>query len=476
MVVNFWTFSKRKNSTSRPTGNAAFTFSNVVLKDESGILQPILEIFQSQAFNPYDLNYAYIDDFHRYYYVSDWVWIVGRWECRLIVDVLASFKTEIGVHDKYILRCASAYNPDVVDSFYPTINKINATWSSYNYPWDNTNFINGTFVVGVIEGHGLNLMGTTQYYILDMTGISQFMQYMFPDSDQWANFNTLNEYLYKSIYDPLQFIVSCKYFPFTIYGNDTYSIGFGNFYTRFGGDGTRPLSNIWLLGQPSTWNVFQHDYTLPSDWLTRDAKYRTEPYTNVYFYLNPFGIIALSPDDFTLSNTVRVRITPDLISGEATLEIFSLVNNNEILVQQRVAMLGQDVNLTADSRNMAAAVASLVGGAVKGTAEVAMGNIPVSGISEMGNAALNMLQPVAETASRGSPSVKTVDGHSRLYVRRSQFVDEKNAEFGKPLYENRVINTLNGYIKCGDGDISLDCFDEESNQISEYLTGGFYYE
>ena len=126
MVVNFWTFSKRKNSTSKPTGNAAFTFSNVLLKDECGIISPVIEIYESAAFNPYNLNYAYIDSFHRYYFVSDWVWIVGRWECRLTVDVLASFKTEIGDADKYILRSAHTYNADIIDSFYPTKNKITA--------------------------------------------------------------------------------------------------------------------------------------------------------------------------------------------------------------------------------------------------------------------------------------------------------------------------------------------------------------
>lgn len=473
MTVRFWTFAKKANSTARPNANPAYTFT-CTLKDASGVLRPVLEIYQSANFNPSGLNYAQIVEYGRYYFVSDWQWIIGRWEATLQVDSLATYKTEIGATDKYILRSASEYDSDIVDTFYPPLDKVNATWASYIFPWDNTDFINGSFVLGVITGHGLNLMGTTQYYILDMTGIAQFMAYMFPDSDQWHNFTSLNEYLYKSIYDPLQFIVSCKYFPFTISGENAYNMGFGNFYTDFGYSGVLP--HVQLLGQPNTWNVFQHDYTIASDWLTRDAKYRSEPYTNVYFYLNPFGIIALSPSDFTLSNTVRVRIIPDLISGEATLQIFSLVNNNEILVQQRVAMLGQDVNLTADSRSMAAAVASLVGGVATGAAEMATGNLPLSGVTQAGNAALSMVKPVVETASRGSPSVRTVDGISRLYTRRAQFVDEKNAEFGKPLYKNRVINTLSGFIKCGDGDIAIDGYPEEVEEISNYLTGGFYYE
>lgn len=473
LTVNFWSYSKRDNSTAIPAGAPDRSLS-CSLKSDSGILSPILEIGLGMTFNPSSLNYAQIPSYNRYYRVTDWQWAAGLWIASLQVDVLASFRTEIGATSKYIIRAASDYNPDIVDTFYPPEQHITASWEYYGFPWSDNDFVNGTFVLGVITGHGLNLLGTTSYYLLDIDGIRQFTRYMFPDSDQWTNLTTLNEYVYKSIYDPLQFVVSCKYFPFPITGTAVTSMGFGNFYTDVGAG--EAITAADRLGQPSTWPVFTHDYVIASDWLTRDAKYRAEPYCNIYYYLNPFGVVSLSPDDFSLSDTVRVRVTPDIVSGEATLQIYSLVGSSEILVQQRVAMIGQDVNLSADSRSMSAAVASLVGGVVRGSTEMAAGQIPISGITQAGNAAISMLQPIAETASRGSPSIKTVDGFSRLYVRRSSFADEKNAEFGRPLYEDRIINTMTGFIKCGDGDIAVPGYPEEISRIGEYLTGGFFYE
>ena len=103
MTVTFWNFSKKSNSTARPSGTAAGTF-DVKLKDACGILHPVLEIYKDASFNPHNWNYAYIASWGRYYYVSDWQWVLGRWECTLDVDALASYRTEIGNASKYILR------------------------------------------------------------------------------------------------------------------------------------------------------------------------------------------------------------------------------------------------------------------------------------------------------------------------------------------------------------------------------------
>ena len=59
MTVNFYTFSKRQNSTASPISAAAESFS-CTLKDSSGVLRPVLEIYKQATWNPTALNYAYI--------------------------------------------------------------------------------------------------------------------------------------------------------------------------------------------------------------------------------------------------------------------------------------------------------------------------------------------------------------------------------------------------------------------------------
>lgn len=474
MTVQFWVFSKRKNSTARPATAAAYTF-NCTLKDASGVLRPTLEIYQSQSFNPAQLNYAFIPSYGRYYFVTDWEWIVGRWELTLQVDALASYKTQIGNAEKYVLRAAAEYDKDIIDTFYPTIERVNVSWTGYNFPWYN-NFTNGRFVLGVINGEGTALAGTTDYFILSPAELRDFMTYLFPSSvvNDWTSLNSITEQVYKSIYDPLQFIVSCKYFPFTMGGVETDAqIAFGNFVsTKY----AEPL------GKPNTWPIFQHDYTISANWLTRDAKDKSEPYTRLCFFLNPFGVVEISTADFTLTDTVRVRITPDLISGEAVLQIFALISGSEVLVAQQTAMIGFDVNLTAVNRDLFSAVSAVIGGASGSGIYDTLDTVLPSVLTSAGNALVSLIKPSISASTRGTPSIANIDGTSRLYVRRHLFTDEKNDEFGKPLYKNRVISTLgataaqSGYIKCGDGDISLPAFPEEVDEVSNYLTGGFYYE
>ena len=468
LIVNFWSYSKRDNSTAIPTGAPDRSLS-CSLKSDSGVLSPILEIGLGMTFNPSSLNYAQIPTYNRYYRVTDWQWAAGLWICSLQVDVLSSFRAEIGATSKYVIRAAADYNPDIIDNFYPAEEHVAVSFDTYSFPWYD-DFTNGAFILGVISGSGTGLAGTTEYYILTPPELKDFMTYLFPTSTvNWSSLNGMEESIYKSIYDPLRFIVSCKYFPFGIGGIETdVPIEFGNFVsTKY----AEPLS------KPAQWPVFAHDYSLPSDWLSRDARDRSEPFCDLAYWLNPFGVLPISPADFTLTDTVRVRITPDLISGEATIQIFALMSSGtEILVTQQTGILGFDVNLEAINRNMAAAVGAVVTGSAQSAREVLTGSPPLSALSVAGDAFVSLHRPTISYSSRGTPSVAMLDGSSRLYSRRHTFPAQKVSEFGRPLYDDRVINTLPGFIRCGDGDIAVPGYAEEISRIGEYLTGGFFYE
>ena len=92
-AVNFYTFSKRDNSTKRPTGSG--TSLQCEIRYESSILNPVLQI-NTVISNPSNLNYAYIPEFNRYYWINDWSYDRGFWIVRMSVDVLATYKDQIG--------------------------------------------------------------------------------------------------------------------------------------------------------------------------------------------------------------------------------------------------------------------------------------------------------------------------------------------------------------------------------------------
>ena len=72
-----------------------------------------------------------------------------------------------------------------------------------------------------------------------------------------------------------------------------------------------------------------------------------------------------------------------------------------------------------------------------------------------------------------------MDGNIQLIFRSTEFVDEENSEFGKPLYQTKVLSTIPGYIKCADGECSAVgdfMFEGEREAVGEFLVNGFFYE
>ena len=117
--ATFYTFSKRENSTLRPTGEGAVI--PVCLKVPSSIENPTLEIHNA---NIAAYNYMYISDYGRYYFITDRESIAKDTyivTCR--VDALASFKDEIAGQSVFAEYASYGYSPWLSD---PRVNKTQA--------------------------------------------------------------------------------------------------------------------------------------------------------------------------------------------------------------------------------------------------------------------------------------------------------------------------------------------------------------
>ena len=116
MNVTFYNFSKRRNSTKRPSGGTSYT---CLLKEDTSTARPSIAIkWNGSSSAPAGFNYCYIPDFGRYYWVNSWTYSERQWIAACSVDVLATYKTEIGGSSKYVLRAASDYDPEVIDTLY----------------------------------------------------------------------------------------------------------------------------------------------------------------------------------------------------------------------------------------------------------------------------------------------------------------------------------------------------------------------
>lgn len=100
---------------------AATSTHTITLKDGCSIDKPVIT-FSAQASAIAPLNYAYIDTFQRYYWITDRKSLVnGVMELTLESDPLESFATEIRACTATITRNANQYNGYLKDSGYNAV-------------------------------------------------------------------------------------------------------------------------------------------------------------------------------------------------------------------------------------------------------------------------------------------------------------------------------------------------------------------
>lgn len=91
MVIDLFINSSENNRVSKVLSDKLEITGT--LRGETNVVNP--EILIEHA-NPTRYNYAYIPEFHRYYFIKDFTAVRnGLWQVHLAVDVLETYKTEI---------------------------------------------------------------------------------------------------------------------------------------------------------------------------------------------------------------------------------------------------------------------------------------------------------------------------------------------------------------------------------------------
>ena len=470
----FYTFSKRVNSTKIPSSGATSTL--IELKEESDIINPTIVL--SGIPNPYVFNFCYISEFERYYWVDNWRWIHGRWLASLHVDVLASYKTEIGASSQYVLRSASNYDGTITDGYYPKINVMTDNFTSITTNRPLTYQVeSGYYIVGIISQEAS--FGSIGYYIINQTNFNTLKNALFSDVS-WTNVQDISADLLKTMFNPYDYIVSCKWCPITdIYtmGDAVTSIKIG--WWTFTINAYKIKSNAamywgWYFDIPKT-SFGTHPQSIRGSYLNH------EPYSQYYMNLAPYGSIAL-PTECAYYGAVANEYV-DVVSGECELRIFYgsggdstvvplLSVKSEMFVDIQLAQVKPQTNIQGLGVN---AVGSLLSAGLNLLPDESPVKSTLSGVTE---AARSMYTTVSTGGNNGGYAKLAMFGGFNAAVTSlfQSIAPEDNAHFGRPLCQTKTINTLSGYILCGDPDISIVGTEGEAAQIVAFLASGFYYE
>ena len=481
MQAVFYTVSKRVNSTKQGTGGSTYT---VTLKEGCSIIAPRLALIWPGSGNPCAYNQCYISDFGRYYWVEDWTYIDRQWVASCRVDVLASYKTEIGSAQKYILRAADDFDPDVLDNKYLSKMTYTTYESTITAPFGSS-IANGFYVIAV-SGSGNT---GVDYFLLTPSELKKVIQDCYTDTEAyWQNLpvagsveEALNNFGYASYYaasNPFQYIQSVMWFP------ASFGVESGNVPIVLGNIQTSGIGR--RISAPTT-SLYINNITLPTPTVTENWM-KAAPYAKYQLYLPGFGNLDLDPALCWNISTINVKVTFDYISGNAVCRIEGFTTDNKYCnlgyvngqIGVPIAIAAKTVDAlranrfsTVDQNALAIALTSVISGNLTSlvTQPTDYWSSKVAAADNAWRAAAGVLQ---QSGTAGGLNYLGVDGIIRVII--FDVVDQDIPEYGRPLMKVDALGSHTGFLLCGDGDVAISGTDEESQQIAAYLMGGFFYE
>lgn len=475
-TVDLFQFQKRENSTKRPNMADASSFQ-CVLKDETGILNPqiLLDIGISNAPSLY--NYAYIQSFNRYYWIEEWINEGKLWRANLKVDTLATYKDDLGNQDFYMLRSASEWDGNVIDTLYPTKTTLESYVDSFEPIFSNedTDFIQqGMFIVGVVAKNGT--YGSIQYYMIPPV----YMRYIcnklldndfLTSGDDGLNVIDASLQLQKSLIDPLGFIKSAIYLPFSIRGIGLETQEYIDIWTWHIEDvvvaklGKGDLLITRNLSMP----IRKHPQTSQ-----RGNYTNIQPYTNIEVSIPPFNIVSIDTMITQHASNIAIAINIDMPTGVGVMEIFA----NNILVARESAQIGVPIQLSQVSRDYMSTVKQATHGITDTISNLIKGD--VAGVI---NSFVDGAIGTAEAYNRPIQSSTGENGTLALFIyppkmftKFNILVDDDLVQNGRPLCKIRKPKNLGGYMLVQDADVQLIATSEEIASVKSFMQGGFHYE
>ena len=475
--VNFYNFAKKSNSTKVPAVSG--TSFDCVIKAPSGILYPEIQLQLPMTSTPL-YNYAYISDFGRYYWIREWTYENRLWVASLAIDVLGSFKSDIGTSTLYVLRSASDSDGAVIDTFYPikmtcqtdATDQTEAAWWTLS-----PEAASGSFIVGVrgrIDS-GQDAGGVT-YLVMTAAQFKTFCNNLFDDTlNNYTGGSVLDitDQLTKMIFNPAQYITGVMWLPGT-----PSNVQAANTNWRVG---------WWDLGQslpilkPASELTYTGTIYLAThpDAATRGAYVNASPYTQRLLQLPRAGLIRLDDpiiaDAAANAGHVTVYLRVDPVSGEGIYTI----SCQGVTLDRIHCQIGVDIPLSDTDISLQEAAAPILSAANAGIAAFE-GNAPgavMGSIASLGSAASALSPHITDLSSASGYLGLVGAGFCTIFSIFRDITEDDNTEHGRPLCKNKTISTLSGYIQVMNGDIEISAATQtELDMIRGFLEGGFYYE
>ena len=440
-------FSKRKNSTKRPTGQG--TEVPCLLKSATTFQNPKF-ILQKPMNDMLQFNYAKWAD--HYYFIDSTTSInAGQTEISCTEDVLATYKNEIGNYTCFIERSSNQTTLANDTMYIPTNEWVLSTRNVIHKEKIMTNTYSQQYIIRVVSRTGV-----ASYYI-NGDQLNNLLDYMYTES----NFtDVITDAITKLMFDPFKYIVDLKWIPFVESAfknnnNETIQLGFWD-------------SGVWAKRIDED-TVVNFSYSFAFDnplYAITDFRYYSPSFSNYFIKLPFIGVVALNP--YKIDESVNALYQFDATSGLCNV----FLQSKKVVFASYQFQLSVPVQIGYASTNIAqltTSAVSLVGAGLQGN--IAQGissgieagrsiTAPeVSMLGTIGNISNILNNQILEFNSYACTSINP-DGASEGYADGTV----------------RSISGLSGYIKCRNASIEISGFTGDQEAVNNYLNSGFYYE
>lgn len=440
-------FSKRKNSTKRPTGQG--TEVPCLLKSATTFQSPTF-ILQRPMNDMLQFNYAKWAD--HYYFIDSTTSInAGQTEISCTEDVLATYKNEIGNYTCFIERSSNQTTLANDTMYIPTNDWVLSTRNVIHKEKIMTSTYSQQYIIRVVSRTGV-----ASYYI-NGNQLNDLLDYMYTES----NFtDVITDAITKLMFDPFKYIVDLKWIPFVESAfknnnNEAIQLGFWD-------------SGV-MAKRIDENTVVNFSYSFAFDnplYAITDFRYYNPSFSNYFIKLPFIGVVALNP--YKIDESVNALYQFDATSGLC----------NVFLQSKKVVFASYQFQLS---------VPLQIGYATTNIAQLTTSAVSLVSAGLQGNIAHGISSGIEAGRSITAPEVSmlgTIGNISNILNNQilefnsyaCTSIEPYGASEGYADGNVRSISGLSGYIKCRNASIEISGFTGDQEAVNNYLNSGFYYE
>lgn len=461
-IVTWDNFVKRRNSTKQPT--ATGTTHTATLKEATSIEKPTF-VFAS---NDFSINY--VQAFGHYYFVDDIKSVRnGVIEVSCSMDVLATFKTDIGAYRAYIERSASHVNSLLPDPYVSMLNsetlmsETTSVLTLFN--------AGGFYVISVLNDVGSGC-GFTTYYATDILNVMDIAQYV---NTTWGALATsVTEWLQATFLKTADSIIDCIWVPLSLSlltnqsgaSFETIKIGVDNIPGASGYRLTAPFiaTKSYTIDIPHYYNDFR----------------KGAPYTSGKLFIPGYGMVDFNPLDFG-ADKMTLRFDVDVSTGDIVCYLRDASGKTIATYTYNVAVNCPVGKVGANASQTAGGILSTIGGIASAAASSGASAV-AAGVGATASAANTLAAAVAPTVSiRGGKGGRALSSSgldiicTTISKLTTDPADLSNAQ-GRMSMGRALLSSCSGYVKCSDASVPIAGMESDKQAVNDLLNSGFYYE